>query len=69
MHKTGPNRWQNPGPAHAAAGININKYKYKSAYFLRGVVGVGSVVTGSGEHVAMVCSDWFWCARDYGGYG
>ena len=54
MHKTGPNRRQNPGPARAAAGININKYKYKSAYFLRCVVGVGSVVTGSGAHVTTV---------------
>ena len=40
--------------------------RYKSACFLRCVVKVSSAVIVSGAHVAMVCSDWFWCARDYG---
>ena len=42
MHRMGPNRRQNPGPAHAAAGINPL------------VVEVGSAVIGSGAHMAMV---------------
>ena len=32
-------------------------------------MGMGSAVIGSGVHVAMVCSDWLWYARDSGGYG
>ena len=41
--------------------------RYKSACFLRYVV--GSAVIASGAHVATVCSDWLWCARDCGGSG
>ena len=37
--------------------------------FLRYVVGLSSAVIGSGVHVAMVCSDWLWCACDCGGSG
>ena len=30
---------------------------------------VGSAVIGTVVQVAMVCSDWLWCAHGYGGYG
>ena len=49
MHRTGLNRWQNPGTARAAAGIN--------PLVSQGVLW-GSAVIGSGVHVSMVCSDY-----------
>ena len=47
MHKTGPNRLQNPSLAHAAAGIN-------PLVFLRYVMEVSAAVIGSGAHVTMM---------------
>ena len=46
MHRTEPNSRQNP--------ISSRRCRYKSTFFLKYVVEVGSAVIGSGAHVAMV---------------
>ena len=50
MHRTGPNRQQNLGPARATAGV-------KPACFLRCVVGSSSAVIGAGAHVTVAMVD------------
>ena len=60
---------QNGTELPAKSRSSSRRCRYKSTCFLSYVMQVSSAVIGSGAHVAMVCSDWLWCACDYGSYG